>query len=151
MRSGELQNIRWFSRVGEPIAAALPRLASWDEWAGPEDPRVQAIHERQQALHDQIVGVDPAAETLFLGIRDQVVQWAGSCVEYDPESDAWDPKSLAVWHAGWTAALVACYENRNTEIPRELEEQWYWFREGHWPAAFVSDPPEAADCRCVIL
>jgi hypothetical protein len=151
MPGDDLQNIRWFSRVGEPIAAPLPRLRSWDAWAGPQDPRVEALHLRQQAFHDHIVANDPTVENLFLTIRDQIVEAAGRYVAYDPTSDAWDPQSLAVWHAGWTAALVACYETRNIELPHELAEQWYWFRQGHWPAAFVSDPPEAADCKCVVL
>jgi hypothetical protein len=152
MRADEFQTISRFSRVGDAHAVERPRLRSWDEWGGPEDPRVEAIHLRQQQLHDQIVGDDPAAERFFLRVRDEVIHAAaGQLPGYDPSSDAWDPRSLAVWHAGWTAALVACFETRALDLPRELDEQWHWFREGHWPAAFVSDPPEKEEYKCIVL
>ncbi|MFN3652284.1 MAG: hypothetical protein ACK47B_22120 [Armatimonadota bacterium] len=61
---------------------------------------------------------------------------------YDPEQDCFHAPTQAVWHAAWTAGLVALCCFLGQPVPPELASQWHWFSEGHWPCGWVGDFPQ---------
>ena len=40
-----------------------------------------------------------------------------------------------------TAGLLGVCRYLEQPLPAELEQQWHWYREGHWPCAWVGDFP----------
>jgi hypothetical protein len=134
--------IPWFAHIGDPIEnPALPRLHTWDKWGNPEDPQIIMIHLRQQDLYDEILQnnascADDLAET-FDHVIKMVIELARERVPYDKAEDSYYAPNTAVYHAGWTAGLVALCQMTDREPPPEIAVQWHWFRKGHWPAAFV--------------
>jgi len=139
-----LPQVPWFRHIGEPLSdSTIQRFQTWDEWFGPEDARVSAIHLRQQELHDDVlrsqVSSSSDLESLFQRVVSQVRDLASRALSLDASGDAWDARSTAVWHAGWTAGLVAlCLATKST-IPPDLQAQWRWFAHGRWPAAVESE------------
>jgi hypothetical protein len=150
-----LEDVRWFARIGAPTDEGVPRLATWDDWPGPESPLVERIHLEQQELYDAIVissaGGGAALEGVFDRIRQRVLALAGTTVPYEPNEDAWHPPTSAVWHAAWTAGLMALCISTGRTPPRALASQWEWFTRGHWPAAYSSDPPDGSAAAFVVL
>ena len=107
-----LRQLPWFQNIGQPLEAeAVIRLGSWKDWTGPQDPKVEAVHLQQQAAKDELERLlgsqrDELVE-LWERIQEDVITRAGPVVGYNPAADAWDAPSTAVWHAAWTACLVA--------------------------------------------
>jgi len=137
-----LAAIPWFAAVGRPTDdGRLPRILSWDAPWNPEDPSTATIHLRQQELFDDIVATSPNAgetEALFERVRRDVETSACRTVPYDPSQDCYHAPNAAVWHAAWTAGLVALCREAGRPLPAELGAQWALFRLGHWPAAFAA-------------
>jgi hypothetical protein len=143
----ELEQVPWFSRLGQAIDdESVERIRSWDDWPGPEDPRVERLHLDQQLFYDALRAIHPAELAGFDALVSQIVAHASQFVAYEEESDAWHAPSTAVWHAAWTAALAAHYHKVGREMPATIRDQWKWFRLGHWPAAYravsAEDKPE---------
>lgn len=143
-----LTSIPWFRCTGQPLGNLTVRfIHSWDEWPGPEDDKVSTIHFRQQALHDEILAADPSRRTelnmLFQRVSERVVILASEALSLDlSQHDAWHAPSTAVWHAGWTAGLIALCLATNRAVPTDIESQWNWFSKGRWPSALVSPDTE---------
>ena len=140
-----LVEIPWFLRVGAPIDVNVGRLSRWDEWPGPEDPGVAVLHVHQQSLFDDLLAAGPAEdlEALFNRINKGVMSIASTRVPFDENQDAWHAPTTAVWHAGWTAAILALSTVTKHDLPDLVRWQWRWFLEGHWPAGlrWKSDKP----------
>jgi hypothetical protein len=140
---GELPTIPWFSRIGQPIAeeSNVKRMASRDDWPGPEDANVYEVHERLQTLYDAIlseVGEDQGELTdIWNKVHGIVFRDGSTMVAYDPSGDPWHGPNAAVWQAAWTAGLVAWCLFLRREMPLELQDQWNWFKRGHWPAGYT--------------
>ncbi|GIW80570.1 MAG: hypothetical protein KatS3mg105_2377 [Gemmatales bacterium] len=101
------------------------------------------IHTRQQSLYETIFAKAgqqrEAAKNLWNNIHTIVFHYASKNVPYDPTEDAWHAPSTAVWQAAWTAGLVGVCRMLNQDIPDDLEQQWRWFQEGHWPCALENE------------
>lgn len=133
-----LRDIRFFVNVGAPHPVAR-RIESFDDWPGPEDGRVEQIHLRQQAIHDDVIGSDPSeVQEIFDRVVRSVVIIGSNILNVPEETDAWDPRGTAVWHAAWTAGLVAVHLALQRPLPSDLAGQWAWFQQGRWPAVLVS-------------
>ena len=127
---------------------------AWDDWPGPQSPLVELIHTQHQDLYDELLarsGNGPALEAVFDRIRDRVLALAGARVPYDPAEDAWHPPSAAVWHAAWTAGLMALCISEGRTRPPELASQWMWFTRGHWPAAYAREALLGSTAEFVVL
>jgi len=138
-----VESIPWFEHIGEPITnPELPRLYDWDGWGIPEDSTIALLHIRQQELYDEIMDRNPAHSTdladSFRQVVRMVIELARKRVPYDEAEDSYYAPNAAVHQAGWTAGLVALCQMTDRELPLEIQTQWYWFREGHWPAAFTA-------------
>jgi hypothetical protein len=132
-----------FSNCGKQITDGAPRrIWAWDEWPGPEDPKVYRIHERLQALHDEMVPLSDEQE--WQSNLDDVVDWVQDAVPYDENADAWHAPNSAAWQAAWTLLLQAWFERRGVEVPADLKAQYRWFVRGHWPCA-LDDPERQGD------
>jgi hypothetical protein len=144
----QLETIPWFAKLGKPIPdnQGVKRIYSWKEWPGPEDMEVSEIALRQQALYDEIMEKGQenrqSLEALWNKIEETVFSVAKDAVPYDQNKDAWYGPTAAVWHAGWTAALIGLCLQSDRPIPSELQEQWYWFLRGHWPCSWHGDSPK---------
>ena len=144
----ELERVPWFENLGKPNAPAskVKWIHDWDEWPGPEDPQVGDANSRQQLLYDEIVsnaqGELAFIEQAWKQIHEVVLRAGASKTPYVPDKDAWYAPNSAVWHAAWTAGLVGLCLLVNRKVPDELQEQWRWFRLGHWPCAWEGDFPD---------
>jgi hypothetical protein len=143
----QLGEIPWFAQVGKPIQSrsAIQQMSRWDQWPGPEDPRTSELAYHQQALHDEMMDAsapeDQALSELWDTIHATVVTSAAKQVPYHSDEDAWYAPNVAVWHAAWTAGLLGLCRFRKRPVPEELQEQWNWFVQGHWPYGWLGDPP----------
>ncbi|MBK8990006.1 MAG: hypothetical protein IPM39_28755 [Chloroflexi bacterium] len=149
-----VKSIPWFEHIGKPIKnAELPRLYTWAKWGNPEDLPIALLHIRQQDLYDEIIENNVSNSTDLADFFNQVVsiviELAKKRVPYDEAEDSNYAPNTAVYHAGWTAGLIALCLMTDREPPLEIKAQWYWFREGHWPAAFTAidsdDEPDSLE------
>lgn len=141
----QLEAIPWFASIGKPIPAwaGVEQVFSWDKWPGPEDPTVSELHSRQHGLYDEIMARSDqqgnSLSELWAAIQAGVVRLASQRVPYDPNKDTWYEPNAAVWHAAWTAGLVGLCLFTGHDIPLELQEQWKWFADGHWPCTYAGE------------
>lgn len=138
-----IKSIHWFENIGKPIQNPnLPRLRTWDEWGSPENSAISLLHTRQSDLYDAIIAENPSDSTGLAEIFRQavlmVIEQAKKSVPYDEAEDAYYAPNTAVHQAGYTAGLVVLCQLTGRELPLEIKTQWYWFQEGHWPAAFAT-------------
>lgn len=144
----QLREIPWFARVGrtDPSDSRVVRLSRWEDWPGPQEPSIAVLNERQQALHDAILGEagDRAGDLRDLWDRVQaiVLDAASRLVPFDPDEDTWHAPTAAVWQAAWTAGLVALCLASGRAVPLDLLEQWDWFARGHWPCGYADLGPD---------
>lgn len=132
-----VRGVGLFSALGEKIQdSSVIRLRSWEEWPGPEEPRVEAIGTHMQFLHDQIISAD--AEPEWNRALRITVDFAAALVPYVEEQDAWYAPNIAVWSAAWIFALEEAHVARNLPLPAEVRAQLYWYQIGHWPSSLVS-------------
>ena len=132
----ELEQIPWFERIGQiPEGEFHEQIPSWDDWEGPEEPSVAEIHESIQTLYDQITenGSNIELTELWERIHSIVIPLTSSKVPYDDEEDAWYGPNAAVWQAATTAGVVGLCLHTKRPVPDEIQEQWNWFLQGHWP------------------
>jgi hypothetical protein len=143
----QLRGIPWFANLGRPSPedSAVGRIDRWEDWPGPEEPSVAALHERQQEMYDSIMREPEIPRDDLRALWDRihavVFESATPRVPYDPDQDSWHGPSAAVWHAAWTAGLVGLYLRSGRPIPPDLQEQWSWFVRGHWPCGSASVVP----------
>lgn len=151
----DLKAVPWFRNIGRSTAvdSRLRRIHRWEDWPGPEDPSVSELSTREQALHDEILGIagEDRSELVRLWGRIHAVVFrsAASVVPYDPQQDAWHAPSTAVWQAAWTAGLVGLFQQSRHPIPMDLREQWNWFVRGHWPCGYACG--RADDDRVLLI
>ncbi len=144
----QLERIPWFAHVGTPVRSskAMQGMSSWEDWPGPEDSSATELSHWQQSLHDELLGASyenrDVLTQLWNTIQTTVLTSADKKVPYNPNEDAWYAPNAAVWHAAWAAALVGLCLFLGRPIPKELQEQWNWFVQGHWPYAWLGDSPE---------
>lgn len=145
--------IRWFCRVGLMDDDSADRLASWEDWAGPEAHSVQQLFDPLSELIDPTMNLadSTALQAIFDRVRSYVMDVASACVPYDPNEDAWHAPTTAVWHAGSLAGLMAMYVALGREAPPNVPVQWSWFCRGHWPAALAAPHPHSHSDRLVVL
>ena len=140
----ELEVIPWFSNLGRPTPddAGVARMATWEDWPGPEEPTITEMSYQQQELFDQIMAEagEQRAELaeLWSHIHAEVFRRATRAVPFDPALDAWHGPTLAVWAAAWTAGLIGLCLRIGRPFPPELQEQWSWYARGHWPSGYTS-------------
>jgi len=141
----QLEAVSWFAALGKPIQSNVDaeQISNWDDWPGPADRSVCELHSRQQVLFDEIMSASgpygDSRSELWAAIQGQVVRLASNRVPYDAKKDTWYAPNAAVWHAAWTAGLIGlCLLTRHV-VPPELQKQWNWFAEGHWPCAWVGE------------
>lgn len=140
----QLEEVPWFSNLGRPVSSEeeVVRIATWDDWPGPEEPAILELSSRQQELFDEIMeGAGEQAPQLKMAwdeVHAVVFRTASVRVPYDPAEDAWHGPTAAVWQAAWTAGLIALCLQTSRPIPAELEEQWSWYVRGHWPSGYAS-------------
>jgi hypothetical protein len=140
-----LKSIPWFCNIGRSAAedSECCRIHRWEEWPGPADPAVSDVHMRQQALFEDTMNAAgnhrEELQALWHRIHAVVIAAAAATVPFDPQQDAWHAPTTAVWHAAWTAGLVALCRQCGRPIPADLQEQWTWFSRGHWPCGYVGE------------
>jgi hypothetical protein len=139
----------WFAALGAPVAdPSVPRIASWDEWPGPESAagEIVALSLQHQAWHDALLEAHPACQAalneLWDEVQRRVMAAAAGKVPYEAGADAWHPPTMAVWQGVWTAGLVAWHMACDAPIPSDLARQWAWYARGHWPCGYASLTPE---------
>lgn len=138
-----LESVPWFRNIGRPMesAANIKCMQGWEDWPGPEDPYVREISQRQQTLYDDLFksAADERDQLVALWNRIQAIVFrvAAPTVPYDQERDSWHAPTAAIWQAAWTAGLVGLCLRSARPIPSDLEEQWMWFVQGHWPAGYA--------------
>jgi len=145
----QLENIAWFGQIGQRLPASdkSHQIFRWVDWPGPEEPSVFSIHDRQQALYDELTETVPqqdkaAASEFWNAVQASVLRSASTAVPYDPGQDAWHAPTTAVGHAAWTAGLVGLCLLLQHPIPQDVQAQWNYFLQGHWPCAWEGDYPE---------
>jgi hypothetical protein len=127
--------VGWFTRLGQ-VEDGVASIPDWESWPGPEDRRVESIHTAQGEMHSRVVrDGDQQLKVLWDHVVERVVESAKASVPFHAESDAWHAPTSAVYHAAWTAALIAVHLRGGIRVPQDLIEQWKWFRAGHWPCA----------------
>jgi len=137
----ELEEIPWFASLGERVAhsANVRTIASWDDWPGPEDEGVMEIHSRQQSLYGSLLDSAKdkrgSAERLWEDIHKVVFRLGSKAIPYEKDKDAWHAPTTALWQAAWTAGLVGVCRLLGQVVPDDIQEQWEWYRRGHWPCA----------------
>ena len=151
-----LAQVPWFRAIGQPLQdEGVVQLASFSDWPGPEEPRVETFFTRQQSFKDQleVLSGDRHAELVALWdiIHHRVLDTAGSVIGYSPTEDAWHGPTTAAWHAAWTAGLIAWCQVLQHPAPDWLAQQWMWFRRGRWPAGFASLDASGRGHGCLIL
>ena len=140
----EVKSIPWLKNVGKPfpLGATAKILQRWEDWPGPEEPAVLELSTRFQHLYDQVIaesrsrGLD--LSDLCKQVHEIVFDCASRAVPYDPKQDCYHGPTAAVWQAASTAELLAMCVAMGRSIPDDLQEQWKWFVNGHWPAAYSS-------------
>jgi hypothetical protein len=143
----KLKTIPWFSKIGEPTErdSELKRIYRWEDWPGPEDPAVAELSLRQQQLYNEMMedreGSIDELQDVWNGVLNYVISIASPTVPFDSKRDTWHPPTAAVWHAAWTAGLIALFQVSGCPIPDDLNVQWSWFKAGHWPCAWDGDYP----------
>ncbi|MGI9302684.1 MAG: hypothetical protein ACR2RB_08260 [Gammaproteobacteria bacterium] len=130
-------DVPWFTAVGIPIDPPMRTIASWNDWQGPEDELVLAIHCNQQLMHDEIVA-DEKEEKEWQHLLSSLVALISSRVAYTDAEDSWYAPNSAVHHAAWVYGLIETYKAKGACVPAELTAQWIWFERGHWPCCLVS-------------
>jgi hypothetical protein len=68
---------------------------------------------------------------------------AGKRVAFVPGRDPWYAPNAAVFGAGAIAGMMAVHRLIGEWPDTVIEEQWQWFRRGHWPAAYASEDDES--------
>jgi hypothetical protein len=131
---GRISSLPLFANVGRIILdVSVSRIASWDDWTGPEDPLVGEIHIRQQEIHDSIIAAEE--EEVWADSLNAAVTLLSKVVPYDSNQDTYFGPNMAVWHAAWTFALEVAHVTKRLRCPPEIEGQVQWFANGHWPRA----------------
>jgi hypothetical protein len=144
----QVEHTSWFTQVGTPVRwnNAIHGMSRWEEWPGPGASSTIGLSYWQQALYDEIMSASDekrgALAELWNTIQSMVLTDAAKAVPYNPNEDAWYAPNAAVWHAAWTAGLVGLHLYLRRSIPKELQEQWNWFAQGHWPYGWLEDFPE---------
>ena len=153
----ELVSVKWFAEVSQPSSwdELSVRLADWDEWPGPENPRVLDLALELQSLHDAVSGGAtedrrPDLEQRMSDINQRVLNDAKNYVAFDPEQDAWHGPTQCVWDAAYTAGVIAGFQFLGWPVAEDLVELWAWYRSGHWPCGF-GDPDGAGLRRLMVL
>jgi|SRR6516162_4126631 hypothetical protein len=138
----EVASIPWFRNIGKPLppdSRAKP-IFQWKDWPGPEDPAIIELSQRHQSLHDSILAQFKIEREDLLAIWDRVNEavffYASPALPYSEEEDAWHGPTAALWHAAWTAGLIAWCVHLCQPIPADLQEQWEWYVLGRWPAGY---------------
>lgn len=128
------KSFEWFSAVGEDIDDPdVERIRSWDDWEGPENERVAAIHIDQSDMREALIGGDGRLESIFDTVCGHMIAHISAFVPYDPDEDAWHGPTLAVNQAGFTVALVVLHKYLHVKVPDFLAAQYKWYERGHWP------------------
>lgn len=149
--------VPWFRHLGEPNGrdVRVARIRRWEEWPGPESPRVESYGVRSQEWHDRMIELAGTREWevrgLFERIGREVVEHAGRAVAFDLGEDAWHGPTAAVGDAAWVSGVVGCHLLLGCEIPSEVLDRWAWFAEGHWPCGYAYEPDEGEDVALLVL
>lgn len=138
-----LELMPWFRNIGGSISpdAAVERISTWEDWPGPEEPSVIELGYREQSFYDEFMqaageDVRQRLSELWDRIHAVVFRVAAPAVPFDPKQDTWHAPTSAVWHAAWTAGLIGLCLQTGRPVPAELEEQFSWFAQGHWPCGY---------------
>lgn len=145
--------VPWFEQLGEEVGEGVARIHSWDEWPGPEQEAVAALMQRGQRLYDALVeSIEPGGRiALRDDVRRIVFRHATSKVPYDESRDSWHAPTAAVWHAAFTAELVAMCVHASHDVPPQIAVQWTWFQRGHWPCGYSAVPGEGEVGELVVF
>jgi hypothetical protein len=139
----QLESIPWFSKIGQPIPAScgVKRISWWADWPGPEDDSTDALCYRHQAIYDDIMADAGHERERLVALWDQihalVHQLAAPMVPYDDQEDVYYAPNVAVLNAAWTAGLIGILLYLKRKIPDDLQEQWRWYTQGHWPCGYA--------------
>lgn len=137
----EVARIDWFANVGKdsPWDSGCVRIRNFDDWTGNMDEdNVELLGEQSQEYYDYVLGVaglsrEEELKALFKRIHDLVHSIAGRRLEFDKNVPSDEGSAQCVWCAAWDAGVVACFLALDCELPEDLQEEWAWFVEGHWP------------------
>jgi hypothetical protein len=142
----QLARVPWFENIGRAVSPnnGVKQIFSWAEWGGPEDSALAEISCRQQSYYDELIQAskNKAANEVWERIQSIVFQNAIPRVPYDANRDTWYGPTAAVWHAAWTAGLIALCLFLSQAIPADLQDQWDWFAQGHWPCGWMGEYPK---------
>jgi hypothetical protein len=143
---GLLARVPWFARLGEPHPRddSVERIASWDQWGGPESGGAEPIGGEQSAWRDGLIETTPARsrarlERLWDEVTAEGFRAIDAVFREDLDGDPWHGPTNAAGHAAWLAATIACYRDRDRPIPGNALRQWAWFARGHWPCQYSED------------
>jgi len=145
----DASNIDWFSRVG----LFLPdfsgeRIASWEQWPGPDSPTVEQLAVDLQSIKDDLERQDPDLMKDWDHCLAKVVaKISASVPDWSADEDAWHSPTSAVWHGAWVSVLQSALVRSRRPVPTMLADQIAWFARGHWPAAYSPTPVSVASSR----
>jgi len=138
-----LSRVALLSALGATINdLSVSRILSWEEWPGPEDPRVEDINTRMQSMYDGLASMDEKVWTMAIDIATNI---AAQSVPYIHDEDAWYGPNAAVWMAAWAFALEELYTCHCLPIPADVCAQLFWYERGHWPCALVGHGDKVED------
>jgi len=145
-----LGEIPWFVNLGNSSAAHS--IDSWEEWPGPEDFNVEALHLQQQAWFDSFCdkgGKLPGGlQVVWDETNDTVLAEARNAVPFQDDKDPWHAPNMAVGQAAFTAGLVALFIAADRPQPYPLQQQWHLLTLGHWPCGYFD--AEATPLQLVV-
>jgi hypothetical protein len=128
------KSFKWFSAVGEDIDAPdVERIRSWDDWEGPENERVAALHTDHSDIRETLIGGDARLDSMFVAVCGHMIGHVSAFAPCDLDEDAWHAPTTAVNQAGFTVALVVLHKYLHAEVPDFLAAQYNWYERGHWP------------------
>jgi hypothetical protein len=139
----ELKSIPWLKNVGKalPAGSTAKQMQRWEDWPGPEEPAILELSTRFQGLYDHLIAESKSRgldlSKLCQQAHDIVFESAASAVPYHQKQDCYHGPTAAVWQAACTAELVVMYVATRRSIPDDVQEQWKWFVDGHWPAGYT--------------
>lgn len=142
----QLIAVPWFALWGQPSEwdQGAVRLRQWSEWPGPDDADVLALALENQSIYDEgeaqavRLGRGEDFTRAFQQLHDLAHAHArDSGVSFDRDEDAWHGPSQSVWDAAFCTALVGCFIELGWNVPEDLQEQWAWYKRGHWPCGFA--------------
>lgn len=141
-----IEETRWLANVGLPLAGTkVKRLASYEEWKGPEDPANEPIVTMPHGwIEDakvacRALGVTTPV-TLGESVYSRVYDLAAKVAPAEPNEEWSSPRNAALGGAAHCASAAAMWLSLGWSLPSDLQTLLAWFGDGRWPCGLARAP-----------